>query len=143
MLTHIKRPAEPKLNEVLRLITRLGGFLGHKSDGDPGVKTVWLGLKEIHVRARSLQALSAGEEPYEDTGRPHARRTRSCARRVPDNLLGQLLPWLTQHRVPGDDEVWRALRCGVPEYQPVSAPTLQSVGAIAMCPMTASCIAGR
>jgi hypothetical protein len=29
----------PRLNEVLRLIARLGGFLGRKGDGEPGVKT--------------------------------------------------------------------------------------------------------
>jgi hypothetical protein len=37
----------PRLNEVLRLIARLGGFLGRKSDGEPGVKTVWLGLQRV------------------------------------------------------------------------------------------------
>jgi hypothetical protein len=37
----------PRLNEVLRLIARLGGFLGRKSDGEPGVKTIWLGLQRI------------------------------------------------------------------------------------------------
>jgi len=37
----------PRLNEVLRLIARLGGFLGRKRDGEPGVKTIWLGLQRI------------------------------------------------------------------------------------------------
>jgi hypothetical protein len=37
----------PRLNEVLRLIARLGGFLARKADGEPGVKTVWLGLQRI------------------------------------------------------------------------------------------------
>ncbi len=37
----------PRLNEVLRLIARLGGFLGRKADGEPGVKTIWLGLQRI------------------------------------------------------------------------------------------------
>jgi len=40
-----KKP--PRLNEVLRLIARLGGFLGRKRDGEPGVKTIWLGLQRI------------------------------------------------------------------------------------------------
>ena len=35
----------PRLNEVLRLIARLGGFLGRKADGEPGVKALWLGLQ--------------------------------------------------------------------------------------------------
>ena len=37
----------PRLNEVLRLIARLGGFLGRKRDGEPGVKIIWLGLQRI------------------------------------------------------------------------------------------------
>jgi hypothetical protein len=45
---------------VLRLIARLGGFLGRKGDGEPGAKAIWLGLKEVHVAARTLQKLRAG-----------------------------------------------------------------------------------
>lgn len=33
----------PQLNEVVRL----GGFLAHKGDGEPGVKTIWLGMQRI------------------------------------------------------------------------------------------------
>jgi Transposase Tn5 dimerisation domain len=60
LLTDVKQPATPKLNEVLRLIARLGGFLGRKSDGEPGAKAIWLGLKEVHVAAKTLQKLRAG-----------------------------------------------------------------------------------
>jgi hypothetical protein len=35
----------PSLHEAVRWIAQLGGFLGRKGDGDPGVKTLWLGLK--------------------------------------------------------------------------------------------------
>jgi hypothetical protein len=41
--------------------------------------------------------------------------------------LDDLLPWLMQRRVPTDDEVRRDLRRWVPEYQPASPSTLQSV----------------
>jgi hypothetical protein len=34
----------PRLNEVVRLVAMLGDFLGRKSDGEPGVKTIWQGL---------------------------------------------------------------------------------------------------
>jgi len=37
----------PRLNTVLRMIARLGGFLGRKGDGEPGVKTIWLGLQRV------------------------------------------------------------------------------------------------
>lgn len=57
LLLEMEQPEKPKLNEVLRLIARLGGFLGRKSDGEPGVKTIWLGLKEVHVAAKTLRSL--------------------------------------------------------------------------------------
>jgi hypothetical protein len=31
----------------MRLIARLGGFLGRKGDGEPGLKTIWLGMQRI------------------------------------------------------------------------------------------------
>lgn len=40
-----KKP--PKLNTVLRLVAGLGGFLARKGDGEPGVKTIWLGMQRI------------------------------------------------------------------------------------------------
>ena len=37
----------PRLNDVMRLIARRGGFLGRKGDGEPGLKTIWLGMQRI------------------------------------------------------------------------------------------------
>ena len=37
----------PTLREVIRRIAMLGGFLGRKGDGEPGVKTLWLGFQRI------------------------------------------------------------------------------------------------
>ena len=37
----------PTLNEVVRLVARLGGFLARKGDGEPGVKTIWQGMQRI------------------------------------------------------------------------------------------------
>ena len=39
----------PPLNTVVWLIARRGGFLARKGDGEPGAKTIWLGLQEIAV----------------------------------------------------------------------------------------------
>ena len=39
--------AVPPLNTVIRLIAQRGGFLGRKGDGEPGVKTIWLGMQDI------------------------------------------------------------------------------------------------
>ncbi|MFC0695928.1 IS4 family transposase, partial [Paraburkholderia humisilvae] len=57
LLTKTRASAQPKLNEVLRLIARLGGFPGRKGDGEPGAKTIWLGLREVHVAAKTLRLL--------------------------------------------------------------------------------------
>jgi hypothetical protein len=38
------------LRDVVRRIARLGGFLGRKGDGEPGVKTLWRGLRRLDDR---------------------------------------------------------------------------------------------
>jgi Domain of unknown function (DUF4338)/Transposase Tn5 dimerisation domain/Transposase DNA-binding len=41
-------PAQPpSLNEAMRLVASLGGFLGRKGDGHPGTQTLWLGLQRL------------------------------------------------------------------------------------------------
>lgn len=50
-------PAKPKLNEVLRRIAAIGGFLARKGDGEPGVKTIWLGLQDVHVAVKTMRAM--------------------------------------------------------------------------------------
>lgn len=50
-------PAKPRLNEVLRRIACIGGFLARKGDGEPGVKTIWLGLKDVHVAVKTMRAM--------------------------------------------------------------------------------------
>ena len=48
VLNRQKLPDTPyTLNEVARLVARLGGFLARKGDGEPGVKTIWLGMQRI------------------------------------------------------------------------------------------------
>ena len=58
LLSKKPQPTEPpQLNEVLRLIARLGGFLARKSDGEPGVKTIWQGLQRAREVATALQSI--------------------------------------------------------------------------------------
>ena len=41
-------PAQPpSLNQAMRLVASLGGFLGRKGDGNPGTQTLWLGLQRL------------------------------------------------------------------------------------------------
>lgn len=37
----------PTLGEVVRWIAQLGGFLGRKSDGDPGITVIWRGFRRL------------------------------------------------------------------------------------------------
>lgn len=41
----------PTLNEVVRLIARLGGSLAQNGDGEPGVKSIWPGMQCVLVFA--------------------------------------------------------------------------------------------
>jgi hypothetical protein len=38
---------DPTLRQAVRRVAMLGGFLGRKSDGEPGVKTIWRGLRRL------------------------------------------------------------------------------------------------
>jgi uncharacterized protein DUF4338/transposase Tn5 family protein/transposase-like protein len=46
----------PSLREMIRMIAGLGGFLGRKSDGEPGTQTLWRGLQ----RADDIAAMFRG-----------------------------------------------------------------------------------
>lgn len=56
VLTNKPLPAAPPgLNEVVRRVAMLGGFLARKGDGEPGVKTIWIGLQRIMDFAAGVQ----------------------------------------------------------------------------------------
>lgn len=48
--------APPTLKEAVRMIARLGGFLGRKCDREPGPQTLWRGLRRLHDIARGWLA---------------------------------------------------------------------------------------
>ena len=53
------RPKLPTLLSAyaaLRSIAELGGFLGRRSDGEPGWRTLWLGFRDILLAERVLRA---------------------------------------------------------------------------------------
>jgi hypothetical protein len=51
-----KKP--PSLNQAVRWIAQLGGFLNRKSDGEPGLKTLWRGLGVLHHLLEGAQLAS-------------------------------------------------------------------------------------
>jgi hypothetical protein len=53
----------PTLWQAVRWIAQLGGFLGRKSDGEPGVKTIWLGLRRLNDLAAMWQLLHPSPSP--------------------------------------------------------------------------------
>jgi len=53
-----KKP--PTLSQVTRIIAPPGGFLGRKSDGEPGAKTLWIGTQRVMDAAIILQILRDG-----------------------------------------------------------------------------------
>jgi hypothetical protein len=46
----------PRLNDVIRLIAGFGGFLVHRRDGEPGAKSLWMGLQRVMDFAVGIQA---------------------------------------------------------------------------------------
>ena len=54
---HVSIPAAepPTLRQAVRWIAQLGGFLGRTHDGEPGVKSIWQGLRRLHDIAATWQ----------------------------------------------------------------------------------------
>jgi hypothetical protein len=48
----------PSLNTCVRWIAQLGGFLARQGDGEPGVKTIWQGLRRLHDIAQTWLLVS-------------------------------------------------------------------------------------
>ena len=47
--TRIPPHSPPTIHEAVRFIALLGGFLNRNSDGEPGVKSIWLGLSKFRT----------------------------------------------------------------------------------------------
>jgi Domain of unknown function (DUF4338)/Transposase Tn5 dimerisation domain/Transposase DNA-binding len=53
----------PSLRDAMRMVASLGGFLGRKSDGEPGTQTLWLGLQELDTMATMWKILTESAHP--------------------------------------------------------------------------------
>jgi hypothetical protein len=49
-------PQSPTLREAVRMIGRLGGHLGRKADGEPGVTVLWRGWMSLYETIEALRA---------------------------------------------------------------------------------------
>jgi len=52
----------PKLQEMIRLVAQLGGYVNRKRDDEPGPQTVWLGLQRMHDFALGWQTFGPGAQ---------------------------------------------------------------------------------
>jgi len=52
-------PHPPSLREATRMVASLGGFLGRKCDGEPGTKSLWLGLQRLDDLAGMWAVMAA------------------------------------------------------------------------------------
>jgi hypothetical protein len=61
VVVYRKKPPEipPTLNEMTRMVASLGGYLNRKSDPEPGVKTMWIGLRNMQEHLRAKEAFDA------------------------------------------------------------------------------------
>jgi hypothetical protein len=56
VLNEKKPPKQPPpVRDVVRLIAQLGGFLARKGDGEPGVKSLWLGMARLRDFALTVE----------------------------------------------------------------------------------------
>jgi hypothetical protein len=54
---------EPTLQETIRMVAKLGGFLGRKGDGEPGSMTIWRGMTRLRDIANSYIIFSPKSPP--------------------------------------------------------------------------------
>jgi len=65
-VTQNPKPPEkpPTLREAIRMVATLGGFLGRKGDGEPGTKSLWLGLQRLDDLSSMWKLLAAIDSSY-------------------------------------------------------------------------------
>jgi hypothetical protein len=63
-----KRPPKqaPQVNALILLIAGLGGLLGRKGEGEPGMQTLWLGLQRVRDFAESMRFVQDLHPPSRD-----------------------------------------------------------------------------
>jgi len=54
----------PTLRQAIGMIASLGGFLGRRSDGDPGTKSLWLGIQRLDDIAATWKFMALNFAPH-------------------------------------------------------------------------------
>jgi hypothetical protein len=54
----------PPLRQAMRMVAALGGFLGRKGDGEPGTKSIWLGLQHLDDLAAMWKFMAMNYAPH-------------------------------------------------------------------------------
>jgi hypothetical protein len=67
VLMHQEPPPKvaPKLQEMIRLVAQLGGYVNRKRDDEPGPQTLWLGLQRLHDITLCWQVFGPGARKEE------------------------------------------------------------------------------
>jgi len=75
----------PALRDAVRMVAKLGGFLGRKCDGEPGTTTMWRGLERLDgmVIGYRIAPLVSGQG---------STRTRNSTRRTANTRASPRLP---------------------------------------------------
>ena len=67
---HTKNPqppdVPPALNEAIRIMAKLGGFIGRKSDGAPGITALWRGIQRLCDITDTFRIMTASSRPPPD-----------------------------------------------------------------------------
>ena len=52
----------PTVYQMIRMIAQLGGFLGRKGDGEPGIKAIWTGWQRMKDYVLAWEIFNAHKE---------------------------------------------------------------------------------
>jgi hypothetical protein len=67
-VVRLRKPPEvpPKLQEMVRMVAQLGGYVNRKRQDEPGPQTLWLGMQRMHDIALCWDLFGPGNRKPED-----------------------------------------------------------------------------
>ena len=63
-----KLPPPVKVNEAVRIVANIGGYLGRKNDPPPGHQLLWQGYRELQFMCLGYTLFLEGSTPDDDYG---------------------------------------------------------------------------